>query len=210
MTTGTGNPSERKRSTASSRGRSVDRHVCRSSQSYLPPGTTTSKETRSCRPSGGRKGFSLIELLLVIVIGGILATVGVPALGGMMKRVKKMGAADEIVESINLARSRAVANPRVNCGVYFDITAGEYVLFFDDNKDNAYTELADRTYDIRNELPQGVELYVVDSAALAGNSVLFEGSGDAVVAGGIGVRSSGQQTGTRVYIHQKSGRIAKL
>lgn len=54
------------------------------------------------------KGFTLLELMLVLTIAGILATIGMPAMRDMMLNQKVKTAASDLHLSLLLARSEAI------------------------------------------------------------------------------------------------------
>lgn len=53
-------------------------------------------------------GFTLTELLITLAIAGILATLGMPALGSLVTRVQNTGAATAITGGLHRARTAAV------------------------------------------------------------------------------------------------------
>jgi prepilin-type N-terminal cleavage/methylation domain-containing protein len=63
-------------------------------------------------------GFSLIELLVVVVIALILMAISLPTLMGYFRFAKIRGATKEVTEEIERARYRAI-NRNVNVGVVF-------------------------------------------------------------------------------------------
>lgn len=61
-----------------------------------------------CRP--GMRGFTLIEMLLVITIIGILTALALPALKGMTKAHKMSAAVRQMLDDVGLARQMAINN----------------------------------------------------------------------------------------------------
>jgi prepilin-type N-terminal cleavage/methylation domain-containing protein len=157
------------------------------------------------RMGGG--GFTVLEVIVVIVVAGILATVAFPRVGGMLARIRTDGAADQVVETTNLARSRAVSNPRVHCGVSFNVNAGEFLPFFDDNGNGQYNAGVDRTYDVATQLPAGTAFYLPDSAPISNACVIFQGDGSAIAGGGIGIRHTRYGFEKRIYVKSTTGEI---
>lgn len=58
--------------------------------------------------TGDNSGFSLIELMLVMTIAGILATIGIPAMRNMMLNQEVKTAASDLHLGLLLARSEAI------------------------------------------------------------------------------------------------------
>lgn len=55
------------------------------------------------------RGFSLIELLVVIVIIGIILAIAVPSFNNMQRRARISGVTNEFAEEVRSARERAIS-----------------------------------------------------------------------------------------------------
>jgi prepilin-type N-terminal cleavage/methylation domain-containing protein len=104
------------------------------------------RENMVTAPYGNTRGITLAEMMIVVVIMGILASIAVPNLARNIPRIRLKGDARDVASVFRLARMRAVAECR-HYGVHFNDgqTPPEYALFHDTDKDGVYNVAADST-----------------------------------------------------------------
>ena len=68
------------------------------------------------------RGFTLVELMVVVALMGVLGTVGLMSLVGYTKSQAQQGEADEIVSTLRLSAQRALTEGVTYC-VHLDATA---------------------------------------------------------------------------------------
>jgi prepilin-type N-terminal cleavage/methylation domain-containing protein len=102
------------------------------------------------------KGFSMIELMVVLVIFGMLMTFGIPSFQRYMLSAQLRGTSENLVQTIQLQRSRAMA------------TGKSVRINFNTSAPNAWTVIG-TTGSIQRPLPRGVTYVsaVPDSLILA-------------------------------------------
>jgi general secretion pathway protein H len=91
-------------------------------------------------------GFSLLELLVVLMLLALLTAVVIPSLGRGLSTAKLKTSSREIAASIRLARSKAASEQQV------------YLLGFDLEKNEVKLSGLNSTYRKSFELPEGVHL----------------------------------------------------
>lgn len=81
---------------------------------------------RPWRP--GEKGFSLLELIVVLAILGLVAAIGTPNVVSWLARLRSRAAADEVVSTLQSARLQAIArNVRLQVCLYRNATPHDFL-----------------------------------------------------------------------------------
>jgi prepilin-type N-terminal cleavage/methylation domain-containing protein len=86
------------------------------------------------RPDPPERGFSLIEVLIVVSIVAIMAAVALPNIGQYIKNYKIKGAAQLVAAEFAAARSRAVMS-NTNLGVSFVVVDRDHYRFVQEDID---------------------------------------------------------------------------
>jgi type II secretion system protein H len=114
------------------------------------------RRTRWFHRKVDQSGFSVAELLVVIIIGGILIAASIPALKQHTQTARLKQASDEVAGTLKLARQRAVAtgNPVV---VVFDMANNNFLLYEDEDEDGTQDsgETQSGPYDVPNSVLLG-------------------------------------------------------
>jgi prepilin-type N-terminal cleavage/methylation domain-containing protein len=76
-------------------------------------------------PAGGRGGFTLVELMIVVVIVGLMAGLAVTRMDFLVPKYRLRGAAREVAGAFKQARSRAVGTGK-DVYVELDLPRGQY------------------------------------------------------------------------------------
>lgn len=101
------------------------------------------------------KGFTLLELMIIIAVAGIVAALAVPNYLASRERAKLRGATSNLVADFELARSRAIRE-NGNVAVVFSADGRGYSVFEDFNSN--WTRDADERMLRSVDLPPGVEV----------------------------------------------------
>lgn len=139
--------------------------------------------------SSGRKGFTLLEVLIVVTIVGILATLSVSYYSGSQYRSKLNDAASEIVQTLRRAQSKAVAGEAGEpFGVHLE--SDGFVLF----EGSAYVSEGENNESF--SLPSGIEAYDISLNGGGSDVVFVELEGSTDDYGSFSIRISGDLSKT--------------
>ena len=116
------------------------------------------------------RGFSLLELVMVVCVLGILAATAIPKIASSLQRNRAEAAARRIASDMNLAQARA-RQASASQRVVFDVAGGSYTLvgmMSPDHPTAAYVvSLKDSPYEV-----------LIVSANLGGDAqIIFNGYG---------------------------------
>jgi prepilin-type N-terminal cleavage/methylation domain-containing protein len=145
------------------------------------------------------QGFTLLELLIVILFVGIIMAIGIPNFSKLKEKYEINGQAQKVYFDIMLARSTSVNNNN-NVSVTFDVSKNLYKIHDDTNSDS----VEDQGESIKSvNLENNVEFgYVPGLRDIDGNMVtspIFMESGNTVTFNSRGQASKG---GSIFLIHK--------
>jgi type IV fimbrial biogenesis protein FimT len=107
-------------------------------------------------------GFTLMELMIVIAIIAIFASIAIPNFIGWLPERKLDAGAQDILQALQKSRSKAIMTNR-NVVVTFNEGAESFIAFVDDNADGVQ-DAGDLTLVNRN-LPAGIVFDVLGFGA---------------------------------------------
>jgi type II secretion system protein H len=124
-------------------------------------------------PARPDRGFSLLELLVVVAIILIMAAAALPNIGRYIRNYKIKGAAQEVAGELQTARSKAIMT-NTNTGVSFFAVDDDSYRFVQEDLAAEATAAGDtRHLSPLKDLPGGVH-FVASTASNSGPSVRFQ------------------------------------
>lgn len=138
-------------------------------------------ENKLCGSGGKRTaGFTMLEMMIIVVIIGIVAAMAVPSFYNTIPRLKARTEARNILNFVRLARSKAVSDGS-QYGVYIDTNTRQYILFKDT------INPAQMIYNTGDSVVVGPETLdpdvVLTSSTFTNNTVIFVPTGGASQSG---------------------------
>lgn len=146
------------------------------------------------------KGFTLVELMFVILIFGLVLTASMPGFNRFLQTWKLHGEADQMATVLRTARSAAVMK-NINAVFQFDMNRRTYFYFEDDDRDGVRDagEYRSATYALAPSI-------TFDSQTLGGTVVTFGPRGNTMQSGAI-VLENGLLKTRQVTIFGGTGNI---
>lgn len=152
------------------------------------------------KTSTGTRGFSLVELMIVILVMGLLTAIAAPAMGRFLQSWRLNGEAQQLATSLRLARAAAVTK-NTNAVFVFDASAGEYFYIEDDDGDGAASG-GEYQSEVR-EFSAGIS---VDSYSMGQQWITFGPKGNTIDGGAIVLANSHLNT-RRVRVFSGTGNV---
>jgi prepilin-type N-terminal cleavage/methylation domain-containing protein len=135
----------------------------------------------------GSNGFSMIEVIVAIAIVSLMAVVAVPNFRPFIDRLRLRTATNTIKQQLLLAKTRALGDPIVHCGVYFNTTPNpnQTLAFLDDGaganaNNDRYDAGSDHVFVVVYTLPKNITM-TIPVAGGHNNVIMFRGDGSAKV-----------------------------
>lgn len=135
------------------------------------------------------RGFTLIEIMVVIGLIAILATIAVPNIVGWRAKQRFAAAASDVHEAIRVARSSAIKD-NTTVTIQFQLP-NRFIVFADDDGDGTQ-DAGERTI-----LTGGFQNDITLTTSFTGHRLSFNGRG-LTTASGTGITLSNAVHGTRV------------
>jgi type II secretion system protein H len=111
------------------------------------------------------RGFSLVEMLIVVAIVAVMAAVALPNIGQYVRNYRIKGAAQEVAGELQTARSKAIMS-NTNAGVSFVVADADSYRYIQEDLDPA------EQFGPLKDLPLGVR-FVVSGVSESGISLRF-------------------------------------
>jgi type IV fimbrial biogenesis protein FimT len=146
------------------------------------------------------RGFTLVELMFVILIFGLVMTMSMPSFGRFLQTWKLHGEVDRVASVLRTARSAAIMR-NINSVFQFDQNLGTYFYFEDLDRDGGHDagEYQSATF----TLPPGIRF---ESQTLGGTVVTFGPKGNTTQNGNI-ILENGLERTKQITIFGGTGNI---
>jgi general secretion pathway protein H len=142
-----------------------------------------------------KKGITLLELVIVMVIIAIGATLMVPNLGPWIQHYRLRGATRDIISTMRVAQMRAVSQ---NTQFRVDFTAGTFTL----KRNSASSPGGWATEGVANTLPTGI---TIKDNSFSGANVVF--NTDSTASSGTITLKNTRDSEKKITVSSTTGRV---
>lgn len=152
------------------------------------------------------EGFSLIEVLVVIIVAGVIALVAWPSLARLAPRYRLEGAARTIAAEIQRARGRAIAEGKCAM-VSFDFSAKTYQLGVASNASPCPTSTGSYSFETTKAIEDTGSITIENANSLGSNPIapIFNARGTTEVTSSI--RFANNLGDGRLVVVNAAGRV---
>lgn len=130
-----------------------------------------------------RRGYSIVEIMIIVAILGLIATVSVPFYRAAALNLTLSGAARDLASDLRLAQQQAVTT-QINHSVAFNQAANTYAVI------NASTGAVIKSSRINSQI------FIQSINSLANDTVTYNATGAATATGSVILSNPGGKTAT--------------
>lgn len=154
------------------------------------------------RSVSDQRGISIMEMMIVVVMIGLLASLAVPSFIEQMPRLETKTQVREIVGKLREARAVAVAS-KGPAGVCFDGSSKTWTLFLDNNPQDGVHNTGDSV------LSTGLlgERVVMAANSFSNHDVIFNSDGSCLESGNIWLAAEDASTVFTINVLASTGRV---
>jgi len=165
-------------------------------------GVNTHMEWKNMKNS---KGFTLIEVIIVVAIIGIIAAISIPSMSGWLSNYRLKAAAREIYGQFQRAKMEAIKRNQP-VAIVFDTTGtDQYQVFVDLNNNKSLETGAGEQLLAKNVMKNGIVLsaitFTANSTGFTPRGLVSGGSGSVTISSPTGSRNFTLTTSISGYVH---------
>jgi prepilin-type N-terminal cleavage/methylation domain-containing protein len=156
------------------------------------------------------KGFTLIEVITVVVIIMIISAIAIPSMTPVIENIQLSMAVKSIKGQLICAKTRALGDSKIHCGVHFDttLTPPHLQVFIDNGSpehDGIYTKNSDQNFGGEYILPLSVIMKIEGTGK--NRDIIYRGDGSTKVHGMILKLTTRRGTTHYLTVLPSTGRV---